>query len=78
MKPENVIPFEEVQADIESKFIELELKVLTVMQFDFDYSFCTPFSFIDMFLETHFDHFRKQIPEDKLNFFSGTFYNFFA
>lgn len=36
------------------KFLEIELKVLSVMQFDFDYDNATPFGFIHEFLHANF------------------------
>lgn len=35
--------------------MDLELKALTVITFDFDYDFGTPFVFIRMFLNSHYD-----------------------
>ena len=57
------------------------MKVLTVMQFDFDYDFDTPFVFIQMFLETNFEYYKSHlsfrgIDHNKLKAF-GEAYDFF-
>ena len=74
-------PFAEVQADIEAKFVDLELKVLTALQFDFDYDCGTPFAFLQMFLSVHFQKLTKQLPElstdAKINHFGTNFYMHF-
>ena len=36
------------------KFLEIELKVLSVMQFDFDFDDATAFGFIHQFLHANF------------------------
>ena len=45
------------------KFLEIELKVLSIMKFDFDYDNATPFGFIHEFLHANF---KRLI--DKLGF----------
>ena len=71
-------PFAEVKAEIEAKFVDLELKVLTVLQFDFDYAFGTPFRFIRMFLQTHYAKLGRECPplssRDRLEDFGKRLY----
>ena len=38
--------FDSSREDVHNKFIDLELKVLCVMCFDFDFDFATPLAFI--------------------------------
>ena len=56
-------PFSEVQQEIEAQFVDLELKALTILGFDFDYDFGTPFVFIRYFLNTHYDQMKFTDPK---------------
>lgn len=57
-------PFSEVQQQIETQFVDLELKTLTIMTFDFDYDFSTPIVFIKMFLNSHYDQMGFNDPKE--------------
>ena len=61
---EEVRPFSEVQQEIEAQFVDLELKAITILTFDFDYDFGTPFVFIKLFLNTHYDHMKLTDPKE--------------
>ena len=52
-------PFEEVKTEIESKFVDLEFKLLIALQFDLDFTFGTPFRFNRMFLNSNFNRIKK-------------------
>ena len=61
---EEVRPFSEVQQEIEAQFVDLELKAITILTFDFDYDFGTPFVFIKLFLNTQYDHMKLTDPKE--------------
>jgi hypothetical protein len=42
----------------------LELKAITILTFDFDYDFGTPFVFIKLFLNTHYVHMKFTDPKE--------------
>ena len=66
---EKKIDFEDIRNEIEIKFIDTELKVLTIIDFDFDCEFNTPFGFIKLFLQSHFNSLTKIMSaEDRQNF----------
>ena len=65
---------------MESKFIDLELKVLTVIQFDFNYDYATPALFIQDFLHTHFKNLNRdvlQLSDQEINIFGKHVYSNF-
>jgi hypothetical protein len=49
------------------------------MQFDFDYSYNTPFSFISLFLPAHYAHFEKTLVKQGVDVakFGQQFYTYF-
>jgi hypothetical protein len=51
--------FLNAKEEIYSKCIQLELKILTVIKFDFDYEFATPFPYVQHFLHSNFDRIKE-------------------
>lgn len=73
------VDFERVQDEIMNKFLDLELRVLTILRFEFDYQFATPFVFNDFFLHEHHNFLKEGfISEQNLADFDSVFYQFFA
>ena len=67
-----------MRQELETKFTDLELQVLTIIQFDFDYGFGTPFAFYSMFHETHHSYLKTMILAEKLEDFNKNFYSEFV
>ena len=66
--------FEKVADHLEKQFIDLELQILTIIKFEFNFDYGTPFSFINMFLQDHFARLTFNFTPEQIEDFGKNYF----